>query len=231
MEIVTNIGNKEINFETNKCYSIVALNERNKDKFIKRFCEENKEKICYVDLCNYDNMFNSNIYLDITNNLNNIELIKLQGFFDLFKLDSSILQRNFYKLSNSEKKKTILISAFLTDKQIILINNAIVGLDTESKLSLIKVIKHEKRNNKTIILYSVDSNFIHQASDKIIDVEDYKIFDKYNFFLKTKRIDKYNIRMPEIEQFRKSVKERKNIKLGKTDNINDLIKDVYRNVQ
>ena len=231
MEVITNINNKTIEFETNKCYSIVALNERNKDKFIKDFYSVNKDKICYIDLCNYDNMFNSNVYLDVTNNLDNIELIKLQGFLELFKLDLDILKRNFYKLSNSEKKRIILISAFLSEKEIILINNSIIGLDTESKLSLIKVIKHEKRNNKVIILYSTDSNFIHQSSDKILDVEDYKIFDKYNFFLKTKRIDKYNMKMPDIEIFRKIAKERKNIKLVKTDNINDLIKDVYRNVQ
>ena len=231
MEVITNINNKTIEFETNKCYSIVSLNERNKDKFIKDFYSVNKDKICYIDLCNYDNMFNSNVYLDVTNNLDNIELIKLQGFLELFKLDLDILKRNFYKLSNSEKKRIILISAFLSEKEIILINNSIIGLDTESKLSLIKVIKHEKRNNKVIILYSADSNFIHQSSDKILDVEDYKIFDKYNFFLKTKRIDKYNMKMPDIEIFRKTAKERKNIKLVKTDNINDLIKDVYRNVQ
>ena len=231
MEVITNINNKTIEFETNKCYSIVSLNERNKDKFIKEFYSVNKDKICYIDLCNYDNMFNSNVYLDVTNNLDNIELIKLQGFLELFKLDLDILKRNFYKLSNSEKKRIILISAFLSEKEIILINNSIIGLDTESKLSLIKVIKHEKRNNKVIILYSADSNFIHQSSDKILDVEDYKIFDKYNFFLKTKRIDKYNMKMPDIEIFRKTAKERKNIKLVKTDNINDLIKDVYRNVQ
>ena len=185
----------------------------------------------YIDLCNYDNMFNSNCYLDITNNLKDIELIKLQGLLELFKLDFSILKKNFYKLSNSEKKKILLVTAFLSNKEILLINNSIIGLDAESKLSLIRVIKHEKRNNRVIVLYSVDSNFIHQSSDKIIDVEDYKIFDKYNFFLKTKRIEKYNIKMPDIELFRKSAKDMKNVKLDKTDNINDLIKDVYRNVQ
>ena len=231
MEIVTNIDTKKIIFETNKCYSIVAFNERNKDKFIKNFYYYNMDKVYYIDLCNYDNMFNSNCYLDITNNLKDIELIKLQGLLELFKLDFSILKKNFYKLSNSEKKKILLVTAFLSNKEILLINNSIIGLDAESKLSLIRVIKHEKRNNRVIVLYSVDSNFIHQSSDKIIDVEDYKIFDKYNFFLKTKRIEKYNIKMPDIELFRKSAKDMKNVKLDKTDNINDLIKDVYRNVQ
>ena len=224
MEIVTKIDTKEIISETNNSYSIVSLTERNKDNFIKEFYKQNKDKVCYVDLCNYDNMFNSTVYLDITNNLNNIEIIKLKGFLELFKLDFSIL-------SNSEKKKIILVSAFLTDKNIIVINNSIVGLDTESKLSLIRVIKHEKRNNKAIILYSLDSNFIHQVSDKILDIEDKKIYDKYNFFLRTKKIDKYNLKMPDIEIFRKVAKDKKNIKLTKTDNINDLIKDVYRNVQ
>ena len=231
MEIVTKIDTKEIILETNNSYSIVSLTERNKDNFIKEFYKQNKDKVCYVDLCNYDNMFNSTVYLDITNNLNNIEIIKLKGFLELFKLDFSILNKNFYKLSNSEKKKIILVSAFLTDKNIIVINNSIVGLDTESKLSLIRVIKHEKRNNKAIILCSLDSNFIHQVSDKILDIEDKKIYDKYNFFLRTKKIDKYNLKMPDIEIFRKVAKDKKNIKLTKTDNINDLIKDVYRNVQ
>ena len=230
MEIVVNIDGKEVKLETNNSYWLVALNEKNKDKFLREFYSSNREKICYVDLINYDSLYNSNTYLDITNGLKNIEIIKLKGLLELFKLDYSILKKNSYRLSSSEKKKIILLYAFLSNKEIVLINNSTIGLDRESQLSLIRVIKHEKRNGKVIMLYSMDSNFMYEASDKVFDIEDNRIFDKYSFFSKTKRMDKYNIEIPDIEKIRKMAKENKKVKLGKTDNINDFIKDVYRNV-
>lgn len=230
MEVVTQISNKEVKLSDKTAYWLVALNDKNKDKFIKEFYNLNKDKICYVDLTNYDNLYNSTVYLDITNGLKNIEIIKLKGLLDLFKLDLSILKKNSFKLSNSEKKKIVLISAFLSNKEIVIINNSTVGLDRESQLSLIRVIKHEKRNNKIIILYSLDSNFMYEACDKVLDIEDMKMFDKYGFFSKTKRFDKYHMELPDIEKIRKLAKLNKKIKISKVDNISDLIKDVYRNV-
>ena len=231
MEVKLNTSSSIIKFETNKAYSIISLNELKKDKFLKEIYALNKDNAVYVDLNNYDNMFNSNIYLDITNNISNIEIVKLKGFLELFKLDYSIMKKNFYELSNSEKKKIILLSAFLTDKQFIIINNSTLGLDKKSKYELLRIIKHEKRNNKVIILFSHDSNFIYEATDNILELEKETILNKNYFFSKTKELEKYDVELPDIEKFRTNVFHIKKVKLPRTTNINDLIKDVYRNVQ
>ena len=231
MEVIINLKNVELNFEINKVYSIVAYKEKNKDRFLKDVYSLNKEIINYVDLNNYDSMFNSNTYLDITNSIKNIEIVKLQGFLDLFKLDKNIMKKNFYELSNSEKKKIVLISAFLSEKKVLFIDNSTVGLDKGSKLELLRIIKHEKRNNKVIILFSMDSNFIYEISDKIVDIEKNNILDVNKFFSGTKKVKQYGLEIPDIEIFKKDVLKRKRIKLSKVNNINDLIKDVYRNVQ
>ena len=231
MEIILNLREKNIKLENKKIYALVSFEERKKDKFLKDIYSLNKNKITYVDLNNYDSIFNSNIYLDITNDIRNIEVVKLRGFLELFKLDNSIMNKNFYQLSNSEKKKIILISAFLSDKPLIIINNSTIGLDRESKLELLRIMKHEKRNEKIIIFFTKDSNFIYEVADKIIKIEKNEILDKYDFFSKTRKLNKYNIELPDIEKFIKYAFKIKKIKLSKTNNVNDLVKDVYRSVQ
>ena len=231
MEIILNLREKNIKLENKKIYALGSFEERKKDKFLKDIYSLNKNKITYVDLNNYDSIFNSNIYLDITNDIRNIEVVKLRGFLELFKLDNSIMNKNFYQLSNSEKKKIILISAFLSDKPLIIINNSTIGLDRESKLELLRIMKHEKRNEKIIIFFTKDSNFIYEVADKIIKIEKNEILDKYDFFSKTRKLNKYNIELPDIEKFIKYAFKIKKIKLSKTNNVNDLVKDVYRSVQ
>ena len=231
MEIIIDFESDKLKLETNKVYSVIAYHEKNKEDFFKKIITSNKDKITYVNLNNYDNMFNSNIYLDITHSLKNIEIVKLQGFLDLFKLDRNIMQKNFYEISNSERKKIILISAFLSDKQLLFIDNATLGMDRESKLEFSRIIKHEKRNGKIIILFSMDSNFIYENSDKIIDIEKSDISDVNKFFSGARKLEKYFLKMPCLEQFRKKVLKIKKIRLSKTKNVNDLIKDVYRSVQ
>ena len=230
MEIITNFKNWKLNLEINRVYLLVAHKEKNKDSFIQKIYFLNKEKINYIDLNDYDNMFNSNIYMDITNKMKNIEIVKMQGFLDLFKLDKNILKKNFYEISNSEKKKIMLTSAFLSDKEILLIDNSTVGLDRASKLELLRIIKHEKKKNKIIILFSTDSNFIYEISDKIIEIEKNSVLDANKFFSAAGKLKQYGLEMPEIEKFKKDVFRRKKIKLSKANNVNDLIKDVYRSV-
>ena len=231
MEIIIDFENSKLKLETNKIYSVVAYQESSKDDFLKKMITLNKDKIVYIDLNNYDNMFNSNVYLDMTHGLKNIEIVKMQGFLDLFKLDRKIMKMNFYELSNSEKKKIILISAFLSEKKVLFIDNATIGLDKESKLELSRIMKHEKRNDKTMILFSKDSNFIYENSDEIIDIEKGDIIEANKFFFGVRKLGKYSLKMPDMEQFRKNVLKMKRVKLSKTKNVNDLIKDVYRSVQ
>ena len=63
---------------------------------------------------------------------------------------------------------------------------------------------------------------------KIFD-EIIKFDNKYEFFDKKKILSKINIDIPDIIKFKNILLKEKNIKLNNQDNINDLIKEIYRN--
>ena len=54
---------------------------------------------------------------------------------------------------------------------------------------------------------------------------------KYKIFKLNSLLKKANQQMPNVSLIEKKVLEIKNKKLGNRDNINDLIKDIYRNAK
>ena len=118
----------------------------------------------------------------------------------------------------------------IADKKIILLDDITSGLDHKSISVLIKFLKKEKRNNKIIIVTSQDSQFL--LSVLILDNANLiKKENKYEFFSNQDLLNKCGLIMPEILKFREIVLKRKGIKLLYRDNVNDLIKDIYRNVK
>ena len=119
----------------------------------------------------------------------------------------------------------------MSEKQIIILENANLKLDTKSKQALIKELKRLKRNNKIIIMTSYDTVFLLGVSDKILVVEKNKIIkedNKFEILSNKKLLKKINLKIPDTLNFINEVKEIKNIKIGYRDNIDDLLKDIYR---
>ncbi len=179
------------------------------------------------------NLFNINILEDIKFANSKVDLEYLNELLELFKLNSNILKKNHLELSSSEKMKISLISLILKDSKIIILNNPTRSLDKKSIESLIKILKRKKKD-KIILISSMDSNFMFSISDKIIAVSNNKIkaFDnKYDAFEDEKLINSLKLEVPNILKFKKEALKLKNVKLARTDNINDLIKDIYRNAK
>ncbi|MBQ9011689.1 MAG: hypothetical protein IJ093_03470, partial [Bacilli bacterium] len=108
------------------------------------------------------------------------------------------------------------------------------NLDSKNKSTLIKLLKLMKlRYKKTIIIATKDSEMILSLADQIYLLSENKLTkyeDKYIFFSDDKLLESYHLEQPKIIKFSKIVKEKTNISIGYRDNINDLIKDVYRYV-
>lgn len=149
-------------------------------------------------------------------------------------LNQKYLSSDPLELSSSEMRKVLLAKALSTNPKILMLDEPTIGLDTEDKKNLINLLKTIKRRyNKTIIIISQDIEFIHQLVDYLFVFKDGKILvegDKYEVFKEYKLLEKNDIQLPKIIQFELLVLDKKNIKLGFRDEINDLIKDILRNI-
>lgn len=189
------------------------------------------DDISYLEQEN-NSFFNINLLEDITYNLKKYDKEELNDMLKLFNLDDTILNKNYLEISNSEYRKLYIIATFIRNSKIIVLDNPTIGLDQKSIQTLIKIIKRTKRKNKIIITLSNDSNFLLQIIDDIIIIDNDEIikFDnKYEFFDNKKILSKINIDIPDIIKFKNILLKEKNIKLNNQDNINDLIKEIYRN--
>ena len=148
-------------------------------------------------------------------------------------LDDSYLTRNPYTLSSGEMRKVAIASILAFNPKIVILDEPTIGLDNSSKENLIRIIKLLKnRYHKTIIIVSNDTDMLHRISDHIVLLDKGKIIlegSKYEVFKQD--IEKYGIKKPKIIEFEELVYKEKKIKIGLRDDINDLMKDVYRYVK
>lgn len=178
-------------------------------------------------------LFSINIYEDIKYVVDKIDNQKLDELLKQFGLDKTILDKSYLEISISEKKKILLVIAFLSDKKILLLDNPTLYLDYKSKQNLIKLLKR-KRLETIILIASMDTDFLLNISDKVIAINNNKLIlysNKYEIFENKTLLNKIGVKQPNICDFIYEVKSRKNIKLPHRDNINDLLKDVYRNAK
>lgn len=148
-------------------------------------------------------------------------------------LDESYLNRNPFTLSSGEMRKVAIASVLAFNPKIIILDEPTIGLDNKSKDNLIKLIKLLKnRYNKTIIIVSNDTDLLLRISDHVILLDKGKIIlegNKYDVFKSD--IERFGLKKPKIIQFEQLVLQKKGIKIGYRDDINDLMKDVYRYVK
>ncbi|MBE5820747.1 MAG: ATP-binding cassette domain-containing protein [Clostridiales bacterium] len=218
------------NFEGKITIGRKSFNSKTKTKHI----SEINSNILYLIQDYQKQLFNINILEDIKYSLNKININELEELLKGFGLSESILKKNYLELSDSEKKKVLLVKIFINNSKIILLDDPTTGLDQKSISTLIKLLKKEKRKEKIIIISSQDSEFLLNVSDEILIIKDKKIIkcnDKYKVFGDESILDYCGLDMPSVLKFRKKVLEKKNLKLVYRDNINDLLKDIYRNVK
>lgn len=157
-----------------------------------------------------------------------IETLQMVG------LNESYLKRNPFTLSSGEKRKVAIASILIHEPDIVLLDEPTMGLDQASKKNIIKIIKTLKtKYNKTVFVISKDTDLLLKISDYVVVLSKGQVVlegNKYNVFT-NKDLEKYGIKRPDIINFEMLVLNKKKIKLGYRDEINDLMKDVYRYVK
>ncbi len=150
-------------------------------------------------------------------------------------LDENYLERNPFTLSNGEKRKVAIASIIAFNPKVIILDEPTIGLDSISKKNLLQLIKKLKqRLNKTIILISHDIELVHQVSDYVVVLDKGIVIaegDKYSVFKQEEMLNAHGIKVPKIIEFSNKVLDKKGVKIGYRDEMNDLIKDIYRYVK
>lgn len=148
-------------------------------------------------------------------------------------LDINLMDSRISKLTLSQKRLLDLACSLIYNPKILLIDNLTQDLNYIDKKNIIKLVKMLKnRYNKLIIIASNDLEFVHKVADKICVLYDKKLVlegSKYEVFQNEKLLNQYSLSVPSIIKFENLVLKKKGIKLGYRDEINDLIKDIFRN--
>lgn len=153
----------------------------------------------------------------------------------LVGLDESYLDLNPQNLSSGEKRKVAIASILVFNPKVIIFDEPTIGLDNKSKENLIKIFRLMKnRYNKTIIVITHDVDMLHKIADNIIVLDKGEIVlegNKYEVFSNIDALNELDIKMPKIMEFSYKALINKGIKMGYRDDINDLMKDIYRYVK
>lgn len=160
---------------------------------------------------------------------------KMKEALKIVELDESFLERDPFSLSNGEMRKVAIASILAYDPEILILDEPTIGLDMASKRNLINILTTIKvKYNKTILVVSHDVDFINKISDNVILIKNGNIIangNKYDIFKNEELLNENEIPIPKIIEFENYVLNEKNIKLGYRDEINDLVKDILRNVK
>lgn len=185
--------------------------------------------------------FNSTVYDEIAFSLvyynYHIDEInkRISDVIKMVGLNECDLSKNPLHLSKGEKRKLAIAIALIHNPKILLLDEPTVGLDGHSKDNLMKLLRLLKsRYHKTIILSSHDTDFLHLVTDYVYVLNDKNVVlegSKYDVFRETKKLKKYGVKSPKVIEFSNKVLDKKKIKIGYRDDINDLIKDIYRYVK
>lgn len=199
----------------------------------------NNKSIGFLFQNAHEQVFNSTVYKEVEFGLNCLDIRdkkkRVSDVLKLVGLDDSYFDKNPFKLSKGELQKVCLASILVYDPDVVLLDEPTIGLDNSSKLDLIRLIKILKKDfNKTVIIVSHDISFLHRFVDNVYLIRNGSLFlsgDKYDVFSNEDAMNMCGLKVPSVIHFSNLVYKKKNIKIGYRDEINDLIKDVYRYVK
>ena len=113
---------------------------------------------------------------DLTGIYNNERLGML---LELFELDEASLLGDVKRMSLGVKRKLAVVSAFMSDPEVLILDEPTSGLDPVMQERFIEFIHKEKERGKTILLSSHVFSEIDNTCDRIAIIKDGKIVSEF----------------------------------------------------
>lgn len=210
--------------------SIVLDNYMLTNKTTKNQIKEIQKQIGYIFGNSYDYLQNLTVKNEILLNLKILKLKdklnKCKESLNLVGLDSTYLEKKSFNLSSAEQYKVMLASILAIEPKVLILNQIDNYLSHKEQIELKKLIKRLKL---TTIIISNNANFYFDIVDKIIITMNYKIkLEGSKDILYDKKTSKY-LDIPPIIKFIIGCNDQAH-KIKKYDEIDELMKEIYRNV-
>ena len=159
----------------------------------------------------------------------NIDINKNDQYAKMLNIKFS-LENDNHELSHSNQKLLKYYYMVKSNAKIMIIDEPYLDLDFDEKKRINNLFNILIKEGRTIIIASHDVNVIYLRCKKVILVNrDNLYYGNINILTNCDILKKYYLNMPDIVRFIELAKE-KNIKIPYSQDIRDLIKDVYRNV-
>lgn len=163
----------------------------------------------------------------------NKQSIRIKEALTLVGLTEDYLNKEVSSLSLNEKKRLSIASSLIFNPSIIILEEPTMFLTYKDKEKLVKLIHLLKtKYKKTIIIITKDTNLPYEVSDEVVLIKDGSIvkYGTKEILTQDKLISSIGSSVPEIVKFI-NISNTMNANLTYTNNILDLIKEVYRNAK
>ena len=103
----------------------------------------------------------------------------LKKMLDLFELKDNVLKGDTKHMSLGVKRKLAIVTAFMSDPQVLILDEPTSGLDPVMQQKFINFIVEEKKRGKTILLSSHIFSEVDATCDRIAIIKDGKIVSEF----------------------------------------------------
>ena len=221
---------------TNRIIGVIGNSGSGKSSIINKIKSDKKTGIINSNVIKCDNVKDQIEYYVREYNYRLKELQDRENeIITMLEIEEEILDRSVYSISESELYKVMIASIMLCNPDNLVFDEVLFSLDYKTKTKLLKLLmKLKKFFNKTIIIICPNIDDIYEFIDDIMIIDEGQILlygNKYNVYNDNyDLIKEKNIRVPIIVEFIKQMRD-KGIKLDNVDNINELIKTIYREMR
>ena len=170
------------------------------------------EDIGYIFQYPEHQIFETTIFKDISYGLKKLKLnekeilLKVENVLNLVGLDKNYLHLSTLNLSGGEKRRVALAGVLIMQPQLLLLDEATVGLDTEGKKQLFKILLDwQKEENKSFLFITHNMNDVLEYAEEVIVIDKGKLlyhtnpselFEKYS-----DKLESLGLELPECISF------------------------------